>query len=84
MLSENFTYCFKITVKWNLTKLHATRLKLTKYKTHLIKEQFLKFMNYNKMNQSYGLSCDKTLFRSYQKVPKVKITCSYPKEGDLY
>ena len=27
MLSEKFTFCFKITIKWNLTKSHATRLK---------------------------------------------------------
>ena len=27
MLSEKFTFCFKISIKWNLTKSHATRLK---------------------------------------------------------
>ena len=27
MLSEKFTFCFKITIKWNLTKSHATRIK---------------------------------------------------------
>ena len=27
MLSEKFTFCFKITIKWNLTKSHATWLK---------------------------------------------------------
>ena len=32
MLSEKFTFCFKITAKWNLTKSHATRLKSVKYK----------------------------------------------------
>ena len=31
MLNEKFTFCFKITIKWNLTKSHATRLKSTKY-----------------------------------------------------
>ena len=31
MLSEKFTFCFKITIKWNLTKSHATRLKYAKY-----------------------------------------------------
>ena len=36
-------------------------------------------MGYNKMNQSHGLSYDETLFLSYQKVPKVKIACSYSK-----
>ena len=41
-------------------------------------------MSYNKMNQSPGLSYDETLFLSYQKVPQVKIACSYSKEGDLY
>ena len=35
------------------------------------------------MNQSHGLSYDETLFLSCQKVPKVKIACSYSKEGDL-
>ena len=42
MLNEKFTFCFKITIKWNLTKSHATRLKSAKYKTHVIKEQLLK------------------------------------------
>ena len=75
---------FKITIKWNLTKSHATRLKSAKYKTHVIKEQFLKRLGYNTMNQSHGLSYDETLFLSYQKVLKVNIACSYSKEGDLY
>ena len=38
-------------------------------------------MGYNKMNQSHGLLYDETMFLTYQKVPKVKITCSYSKEG---
>ena len=37
-----------------------------------------------KMNQSHGLSYDETLFLSYQKFPKVRITCPYSKEGGLY
>ena len=41
-------------------------------------------MGYNKMNQYHGLSYDKTMFLSYQKNPKLKITCSYSKEGGLY
>ena len=41
-------------------------------------------MNYNKMNRSHSLLYDEKLFLSYQKVPKVKIACSYSKEGDLY
>ena len=40
MLNEKFAYCFKITIKWNLTKSHAARLKLAKYKTHVMKEHF--------------------------------------------
>ena len=32
MLNKKFTSCFKITIKWNLTQLHATRLKSAKYK----------------------------------------------------
>ena len=39
MLNEKFAFCFKITIKWNLTKSHATRLKSAKYKTRVIKEQ---------------------------------------------
>ena len=31
-------------------KPHATRLKSAKYKTHVIKEHFLKWMRYNKIN----------------------------------
>ena len=38
------------------------------YKTHAIKEQLLKWMSYNKMNQSHGLSYDEASFLSYQKV----------------
>ena len=41
-------------------------------------------MSYSKMKQSYDLSFDESLFFSYQKVPKVKIVCSYSKDGDLY
>ena len=26
MLNYKFTFCFKITTRWNLTRLHATRL----------------------------------------------------------
>ena len=36
------------------------------------------------MNQSHSLSYDETMFLSYQKVSKVKIGCSYSKEGGLY
>ena len=36
------------------------------------------------MNQCHGLSSDKTLLLSYEKVPRVKIACSYSMEGDLY
>ena len=32
------------------------------------------------MNQCHGLSYDETLFLSYQKVPKIKIACSYEKK----
>ena len=37
-------------------------------------------MRYKKMNQCHGLSYDETLFLSYQKVPKIKIACSYEKK----
>ena len=30
MLSEKFTFCFKITIKWNLTKSHAKKNKQNK------------------------------------------------------
>ena len=36
------------------------------------------------MNQSHALPYDETLFLSCQKVPKVKIACSYSNVGDLY
>ena len=39
-----------------------------KYKTHVVRENLSKWMNYNNMNQSHGLSYDdETLFLSYQK-----------------
>ena len=76
-------FCFEITIKWNVTKSHATRLKSAKYKTDVIKEQLIKLISYNNINQSHGLSYDETLFLSYQKVPKAKVACSYSKEGDL-
>ena len=84
MQNQTFAFCFKITIKWNLTKSHATRLKSDKHTTHVIKEQLLKWIRYNKMNQSHGLSYDETLFLSYQKALEVKISCSYSKEDDLY
>ena len=48
-------------------------IKSAKYKTCVMKEYFSKWMSYSKMNQSYGLSFDETVFLSYQKVLKVKI-----------
>ena len=36
------------------------------------------------MNQSLGSLYDETLFFSYKIVLKVKVACSYSKEGDLY
>ena len=33
MLNEKCTFSFKITIKWNLAKSHATRLRSAKYKT---------------------------------------------------
>ena len=42
MFNEKFTFCFKITIKWNETKSDATRLKTTRYKTHVIKKHLLK------------------------------------------
>ena len=41
-------------------------------------------MSYNKINQSHSSSYDELLFLSNEKVPKVKIPCSYSNEGDLY
>ena len=41
-LNGEFRFCFKFTIKSNSTKPHATRLKSTKYKTHVIKECLLK------------------------------------------
>ena len=50
----------------------------------MTKEQLLEWIGYDKMNQAHALSYDETLFLSYHKVPKVKIVCSYSKEGNLY
>ena len=38
MFNKTFTLAFKITIKWNLKKSHAARLKSAKYKAHVIKE----------------------------------------------
>ena len=86
MLNEKFTFWFEVTIKWNLTKTHAARLKSAKYKTRVIQQHFFKWMSYCQMDWSYGLSSyDGTLFLSYQKLWKVQIACSsYSKEGDLY
>lgn len=70
VINKKFTLYFKITAKRNLTKSHDVRLKCSKYKTHVIKEVFFKKLNYNQMNQFYGLSNDEKLFLGYQKVPK--------------
>ena len=48
MLNEKFIFYSKITIKWNLIISHATGLKPAKYKTHVIKEQILKWMSYKK------------------------------------
>ena len=37
MLNENFMSHFKVTIRWNLTRSYATRLKSFKYKKHVIK-----------------------------------------------
>ena len=50
MLNEKFTFCFKIIIQWNLTKSHAARFKLAKYKTHVIKEQL------NELEQNESIS----------------------------
>ena len=52
----------KITIKWSLTKSHATGLKSTKFNTYVIKP-----------DQSYCLSYDLSLFLSYKKLPKVTL-----------
>ena len=62
-------------------KTTATRLKSSKYKTHVIKEQLLKWMSCNKMNQSHGVSYYEILFFSYQKASKLKRLIRTLKEG---
>ena len=52
MLHEKFVFCFKITIKWNLTKPHATRLKSVKYKTHVTKKTLL---NMNMLQQEESI-----------------------------
>ena len=71
MLNENLTLSFKITAKRHLRNLCAIRLKITKYKTDVIKKP-----QSDQTSQYYGLSYDETLIISNQIVPKVKITCS--------
>ena len=44
MLNEKFTFCFKVTIKWHLTKSLATKLKSAKYKTHVIKKTNFKMI----------------------------------------
>ena len=82
MLNEKFTLCFKVTITWNPTKSHATRLKYTKYKTR----DKTMCLNMNELwpDQFHDLSYAATQFLSYQKFPEVKIVCSYSKESDLY
>ena len=41
-------------------------------------------MSCSRVNQSYSLPFNETLFIYYQNVLKVKVAYSYPKEGDLY
>ena len=41
MLNEKFTIRFEIAIKSELTKLHTATLKLSKYKTHVIKQYLL-------------------------------------------
>ena len=55
MLNEKFTFLFKNFYQMRPKKSHTTGLESAKYKTHVIKEQLLKWMSYNKMNQSHGL-----------------------------
>ena len=62
-----FTFCLKLPSSgtWQIT---ATRLK----PAYVMKKHILKWMSYNKINQSYDLSYDENLFLSHQKVTKVK------------
>ena len=39
-----------------------------------------KFLSHESLHMTYDLLYDKTLFFSYQKAPKRKITCSHPFE----
>ena len=85
MLNKKFTFCFKITIKLNLTKSHGTRLKSAKNQAHVIKEHLLKLMRYNQINHiitAYHMVNLCSL--AIKKVPKVKAACSYSKEDDLY
>ena len=79
MLNEKLTFCLKISIKSNQIKSHTTTLKSAEYKVHVMKEQLFKLMSF----KSHGLLYNETLFLSYQKVPKVKIVCSYSKDFDL-
>ena len=70
MLNEKFALFFNMTIKWDLRKPHASRLKWAKYKTSAIKEILPKWMNNNQMNKSDGLSYGETLILSNQIVQR--------------
>ena len=53
-------------------KITCFKLNLAKYKTHVIKEQLLKWTSYNKMNQYHGLSYDNLTVVSFNTLEELK------------
>lgn len=87
-MNEKCTFFSKITIRWNPTKAHATKLKSTKHK-HVVKQYLLKMIDLQSDKQLYGLSYDENLLLIYQKTEvirdeEVKTAGSYSKEGDRY
>ena len=41
-MNEKLTFFFEFTIKWNLTKTHAARLKSAKYKTRVLQEHYFR------------------------------------------
>ena len=50
------TFCFKIAIKWNQTKSHATRLKSAKYKTRTTDKRTTLKMNELQQRESVAWS----------------------------
>ena len=66
-MNEKCTFFSKITIRWNPTKTHATKLKSTKHK-HVVKQYLLKMMTYNQINNCTAYHMMKVYFLSIKKL----------------